>query len=192
MQSSNTPERTTVRFRPDKANASEWQVDKRIFGKFFEMNGKDTYPGIIDDCIANGSFEEWFAKLKKDGANPPWFQRTEVLYRDTPVTPGLAYPWQPAGESAASGVYEQPEGGVHGKKERRRFQRIHVANGEGAVGIMQRVALSDERTLDYMLRCYTRGTGGLKSLNVSLEDKMGTALTVGTIELKAEWTLTCL
>jgi alpha-L-arabinofuranosidase len=166
-------------------NTSHWKIDKRIFGKFFEMNGRDTYPGIIDDCIANGSFELWFSKRKKDGTNLPWTMRTEIMYRDTPQTPGLAYPWEPV--NGQEGVFEQLQGGVHGKPSWKAFQRMKLADGAGRIGIAQRITLPDERTLEYRLQFHARASGALTRLHTALEDKAGVRLTESSVELTENW-----
>ncbi|MCS7461796.1 hypothetical protein N0M98_16700 [Paenibacillus doosanensis] len=174
---------TTV--RTGSAEPSSWYVDKRIFGKFFEMNGRDTYPGIIEDCIANGSFENWFSKRKKDGTNLPWMMRTEIMYRDTPLTPGLAYPWEPAGST--DGAFEQRDGGVHGKQGQKRFQRVKIGEGTGRQGIMQRITLADERTLEYCLRFYARASGAVTRLYTAIEDKAGATFAESSIVLGEQW-----
>lgn len=176
-----------LRVRLDRSpeKTSPWYVDKRIFGKFFEMNGRDTYPGIVEDCIANGSFELWHSKRKKDGTNLPWTMRTEIMYRDTPVTPGLAYPWEPV--NFREGAFEQPEGGIHGKRERRRFQRIAVEGGGERRGIAQRITLADERTLEYRLQLYARASGEQPRLYAALEDKAGQVLAESVLTLSERW-----
>ncbi|MGG1519233.1 hypothetical protein ABE504_27800 [Paenibacillus oryzisoli] len=175
-----------IELNPHAEAASAWHVDKRIFGKFFEMNGKDTYPGIIDDCIANGSFEHWFSKRKKDGTNLPWMMRTEIMYRDAPVIPGLAYPWEPVG--ASEGAYKQLQDGVHGKAGWKTYQRMALAAGAGSVGVAQRITLADERTLAYQLQVYARSTGAKTILHVTIEEPSGAKLSEGTVTLTGEWT----
>lgn len=174
-----------VRVERTAERTSGWTVDKRIFGKFFETNGRDTYPGIVEDCIANGSFEQWHSKRKKDGTNLPWTMRTEIMYRDTPRIPGLAYPWEPAG--GEEGAFAQPDGGIHGKQESKRFQRIHLAEGGERRGIAQRITLADERTLSYRLRLYARASGSEVRLRAALEDKAGESLAESVIELGRDW-----
>ncbi len=175
-----------VRIDRTSGKASEWRIDKRIFGKFFEMNGRDTYPGIVEDCIANGSFERWHSKRKKDGTNLPWTMRTEIMYRDTPVTPGLAYPWEPV--NGVEDSFRQPEGGVHGKEEWKRFQQFSLEGGGDKRGICQRITLADERTQEYRLRLYARASSGSGTrLFASLEDKAGASLCESVEELSAEW-----
>jgi alpha-N-arabinofuranosidase len=174
-----------VRLHTTPEKASQWQIDKRIFGKFFEMNGRDTYPGIIDDCIANGSFEFWFSKRKKDGTNLPWTMRTEIMYRDTPQTPGLAYPWEPVFDQA--GAFEQLQGGVHGKPSWKCYQRIKLTDGVRRRGIMQRITLADEQTLEYRLQFYARVSGACTRLHTALEDKAGVKLSVSSVELTGNW-----
>ncbi|MBB6732599.1 hypothetical protein [Cohnella zeiphila] len=175
----------SVRLDRSPKRTSPWRVDKRIFGKFFEMNGRDTYPGIVEDCIANGSFELWHSKRKKDGTNLPWTMRTEIMYRDTPMTPGLAYPWEPV--NFREGAFAQPEGGIHGKRERMRFQRIAL-EGEGEkLGIAQRITLADERTLEYRLRLYARASGAHSRLCAALEDREGKVLAESVVALGEQW-----
>ncbi|MBD2844013.1 hypothetical protein IDH44_02320 [Paenibacillus sp. IB182496] len=174
-----------VRIERSARSVSEWRVDKRIFGKFFEMNGRDTYPGIVEDCIANGSFEQWHAKRRKDGTNLPWTMRTEVMYRDTPVTPGLAYPWEPV--SARAGTYAQPEGGRHGKSEWKRFQRFALDGTGERRGVAQRITLPDTRTPAYRLQLYARASNPNARLYAALEDQGGTVLAEGVVQLGAAW-----
>lgn len=164
---------------------SGWRVDKNIFGKFFEMNGRDTYPGIVEDCIANGSFEQWYSKRKKDGSNLPWTMRTEVMYRDTPFTSGLAYPWEPI--HFRDGAFEQLEGGLHGKSEWKRFQRFKLFAAGERRGIVQRITLHDERTLEYRLKVYARATSPGAILQAALEDKAGVCLSEKKLRLSTEW-----
>ncbi|QNK58322.1 hypothetical protein [Paenibacillus sp. PAMC21692] len=175
-----------VRIRRAEDSMSRWTVDKRIFGKFFEMNGRDTYPGIIDDCIANGSFERWHSKRRKDGTNLPWTMRTEIMYRDTPVTPGIAYPWEPVNGGAEA--YEQPEGGVHGKQEWKRFQRLKLSAPCDRRGIVQRITLPDERTLAYRATLYARASSPQTRLHIALEDKGGVLMGESVVKLGEEWT----
>jgi len=175
-----------VRVERTAERTSEWTVDKRIFGKFFEMNGRDTYPGIVEDCIANGSFEQWHSKRKKDGTNLPWTMRTEIMYRDTPRIPGLAYPWEPVG--GEDDAFAQPEDGIHGKQEGKRCQRILLTQGCGGRGIAQRITLADERTLSYRLQLHARAfLGSGVRLRAALEDKAGASLAESVMELGADW-----
>lgn len=175
-----------IQLRSDLGAASSWHVDKRIFGKFFEMNGRDTYPGIIDDCIANGSFEHWYSKRKKDGTNLPWTMRTEIMYRDTPLTPGLAYPWEPVG--AGADAYEQLQGGIHGKAGWKTYQRMKLREGTRPVGIAQRITLADERTLVYRLKIYARCSSSPVRLHATIEEMSGAKLSECAVELTSEWT----
>jgi alpha-N-arabinofuranosidase len=174
-----------IHIQPTSEKMSPWQIDKRIFGKFFEMNGKDTYPGIIDDCIANGSFEIWFSKRKKDGTNLPWTMRTEIMYRDVEQTAGLAYPWEPIGEKKEA--FAQLQGGMHGKAGWKSFQRIHLGSSAPTIGIAQRITLADERTLTYKLHLYGRVTGSPTRLHTAIEDKTGVKLSESSIELTENW-----
>lgn len=172
-----------IQSAPEKV--SPWYIDKRIFGKFFETNGRDTYPGIIDDCVANGSFEHWFSKRKKDGTNLPWTMRTEIMYRDVEPTTGLAYPWEPVGD--VTDAFEQLQGGVHGKQGWKTFQRIKLGEGTMSRGIAQRITLADERTLTYRLQLYGRATGSITHLQVAIEDKTGELRSDSRIQLTQEW-----
>lgn len=174
-----------IDIQPAPEKTSPWHIDKRIFGKFFEMNGRDTYPGIIDDCIANGSFEHWFSKRKKDGTNLPWTMRTEIMYRDVEPTTGLAYPWEPVGDAAEA--FEQLQGGVHGKAGWKSFQRIKLGGGATRRGIAQRITLADERTLTYRLQLYARAIGSLTSLQLAIEDKSGGLRSEQRILLSETW-----
>lgn len=174
-----------VRMGRTAERASRWRIDKRIFGKFFEMNGRDTYPGIVEDCIANGSFEQWHSKRRKDGTNLPWTMRTEVMYRDTPLTSGLAYPWEPVQDR--EGAFEQPDGGMHGKQDWKRFQRFKLTGDSVRQGIVQRITLADERTLEYRLQLYARSSHSLTRLYAALEDKEGVSLSESAVQLGTEW-----
>ncbi len=190
-QKMNARRQTAITINPSSANAASWTVDRRIFGKFFEMNGKDTYPGIIDECLANGSFEEWYSRPNADGTQPIWDRRTEILYRDAEPYPGLAYPWEPVGaggqEQDAAIVYSQQNGGVHGKAEQKKFQRITLSGKSPSGGIAQRIALPDQRTRQYRLRLYVRGTATLRSLHVYLKDESGRIMASEQIAFGEQW-----
>jgi alpha-N-arabinofuranosidase len=182
----------TVHVDPDTAKASEWTVDKNIFGKFFEMNGKDTYPGIYAQHLANGSFEEWYTKPRPNGTEPVWWQRSEILYRDTNTYSGIAYPWEPVkrstgSESEGAVNYENTIGGNNGKRDERKIQRIEVTGEAYQGGMKQRIAIPDERTLAYNVEFSVRGEGSLSGLDVRLEDPKGNVLAQQSVDITSEW-----
>jgi alpha-N-arabinofuranosidase len=179
----------------DSGPASDWRVDRRLFGKFFEPNGRDAYPGIVADHVANGSFEVW----NRSG------QRTAVLYPDVDGSDGLAYPWEPVESTGTrSPSFDQPPGGIHGRRAvpdlegspavpeehrpdpagiaRPRFQRIHV---DGAGGARQRTALPDGRTLAYDVRFSVRGD--VDSCTVGLADPAGSVRAQSAVPVTDEW-----
>ena len=148
-------------------------VSPGLLGKFTEMNGREGYPGIYSEHLANGSFEEWYTWPKRTPADDPrWWRRSEVVDRDADAVPGVAYPWQPRREGDARVTFEHESGGVHGRLDdghredahgRRyrepgaRYQRLTL--WEGTAGVRQRVALPDRRTLGYDLSVSVRGVG---------------------------------
>lgn len=172
----------------DPGTKSSWTVARTAFGQFYEVNGRKAFPGIIDQHLSNGSFEQWWVK----GNNPPWYQITTVLYEDIELVPGVAYPWEavPAGAAAAStdGVaFELPAGGVHGRRvdgESPRFQRVRVEDAVG--GVRQRLALPDERTLDYNLGLSVRGTG-VEALAIEVQDRDGSVVAEASLAITGQW-----
>jgi alpha-N-arabinofuranosidase len=185
--------------RIDTENRSDWSVDPRVLGKFTEMNGREAYPGIYSEHLANGSFEEWYTWPKRPREDAPdWWRRTEVIHRDVERNPNVAYPWEPRRNGRV--VFEHLVGGVHGRdgdapprtdtlgREHReppgRFQRITVWEGEGAV--VQRLALPDHRTLEYVLELSVRGDGH-EEVTVSMEDADGAVLARESIPATDGW-----
>lgn len=134
-----------------------WDVDPRVFGRFFEHNGKDAYPGLYAQHLANGSFEAWYAGERGN--------RREVIFEVEPQE-GVAYPWIASGGSAH-------DGGPNGE----RYQRFE---GE----IVQRVAIPHERTLDFDVHLYARGMG---QLIVRIRRPDGSTAAQSIVQIAAEW-----
>jgi alpha-L-arabinofuranosidase len=148
----------------DPSATTDWTINKRIFGKFIEHNGRDAYPGIYSDHVANGSFEVWNTPTAGD--------RTAVLYSETPTYDEIAYPWEPVVEDGSI-AFTQTTGGIHGREAepdlesgegvpanlrptpsgvtQPRYQRISLSNNGATArgGVKQRTALPDDRTLEY-------------------------------------------
>ncbi|PSP83202.1 hypothetical protein BRC83_07465 [Halobacteriales archaeon QS_1_68_17] len=184
-------DRTVVEIRPP-GTAGDWTVDRRLFGKFLEHNGRDAYPGIYADHVTNGSFEVW------NRSGP----RTAALY-DVATYDGVAYPWEPVDGDGAE--YRQVTGGVHGRGLDRaldtsatvpdahrpqpggidapRFQRVAVA---GTAGLRQRTALPDRRTDEYDLSVSVRGAG-IGRLTARIEGADGTVLASGRVPVTGTW-----
>lgn len=158
----------------DPERATRWTVDENIFGKFFEPNGRDAYPGIYAQHLSNSSLEEWYHR-----GNEPWRGRTSILFRDTQEYSGLAYPWEPVGTASYAQV---DRGAAHGNA----FQQILVV-GESRGGIKQRTALPHHRTLGYDLSFTARGEF-VDSLEVSISAGDGD-IVLGTqkVALDKEW-----
>ncbi len=161
-----------INVNPD--DTSSWTINKLVFGKFIEHNGKDAYPGLYAQHLANSSFEDWFSL-----GSEPWQRRTAVLYRDTETYGGLAYPWEPHFDDTSSKA--SLTGGVHGA----RYQRIQVSGGKTG-GIRQRTAIPDRRTKKFVLHLYVRGS--VDSVDVRLETGVGYIADAQTLPLTSEWT----
>jgi len=177
----------------DSTGPSEWSVDERIFGKFLEHNGRDVYPGIYSDHVANGSFEVW------NRTGP----RTAVIF-DVEDHPGVAHGWEPV-ERGGRVSFEHVRGGVHGRRaepdlesgdeiapwnwpwprdvSRPRFQRVHLA---GRGGVSQRTALPDRRTSSYQVSVSVRGEG-IDECSVALSSPDGTTQARTTVPVTGEW-----
>lgn len=164
----------------DPAAASGWTVDPRIFGKVLEHRGRDVYPGIYDQHIANSSFESWPADTEPDG--------DDVLYPDTPRSAGVAYPWQPRavprGESGVPGrpLWSVLPGGLHGQQ----FQRIETQGDGYHAAVVQRVALPDQRTMGYTVRLNVRGASR-GPLLVRLEAPLSEVLAEVRLPITNRW-----
>ncbi|WP_458208956.1 hypothetical protein [Haladaptatus sp. NG-SE-30] len=186
----------------DSSNATDWTINDRIFGKFIEHNGRDAYPGIYSDHVANGSFEVWNIPTAGD--------RTAVLYPGTPTYEEIAYPWEPV-ETAGTIDYVQTPGGIHGREaepdlelgdgvpaDKRptpsgvtnsRFQRIFLTpSGTNSAqgGVKQRTALPDERTLEYVVKFSVRGRQ-INVCNVRLEAPDGSVQTTESVPVTRRW-----
>lgn len=181
----------TVQINPSLTSASTWTVSKDIFGKFLEMNGTQIYPGIYAQYLANGSFEQWYTKPNGTAQTPPWWQRSSIIYRDTPTYKGIAYPWQPvSGTSsiaAAGGVqYSMKGGGVEGAAKNPFFQQIVLTKQTTRAGILQRIALPDKRTRSYNVSFSVKGS--VSSAKVLLEGSTGKVLAQARVSVNGKWT----
>ncbi len=177
-----------------EADGSEWAVDERVFGKFIEHNGRDVYPGLYSDHLANGSFEVW----NRTG------RRTSLLF-DVQEHDGVAHGWEPA-DASGTVAFEQVVGGVHGRRAtpdldwgaevpdwirpsptgvtRPRFQRVHV---DGRGGVRQRTALPDARTFAYEVELSVRGEG-VSACEVELSGPDGATLAGSAVPVGDAWT----
>jgi alpha-N-arabinofuranosidase len=158
----------------DADDRSDWTVSPRIFGAYVEHYGREIYPGIYAEHVANNSFEPWnFEQITHE--------RSRLAYEndDLPEQDGLAYPWQPVGAAD----YETPTGGVHGG-DSPRYQRIAV-DGE-AGGVAQQLPLPDYRTDEYDLSVSVRGEG-VDALTARLTDLDGETLASADIPVTGDW-----
>ena len=174
-------------------------VSLGVLGKFTEMNGREGYPGIYSEHLANGSFEEWYTWPKRTPVDaPPWWRRSEVIDRSVSPAVGVAYPWQPVRGDDTRVAFEHETGGVHGRRADghredvhgrqyreppARYQRLTVR--EGTAGVRQRVALPDSRTLDYDLAVSARGAGLGGELTVELAGADGDVTARATLPFDA-------
>lgn len=182
--------------------ASDWTVEQHVFAKFTEMNGREGYPGIYSEYLANGSFEEWYTWPKRTPAeDPPWWRRSEALYPDVERVPGVAYPWEPTRSESARATFDQGAGGVHGRGEtgrdrtdvhgrtyrepERRYQRVTI--WEGRAGVAQRTAIPDRRTDEFEVAVSVRGEGLETDCRVRLTTLDGTVLAETTVPVEADW-----
>ena len=180
---------------------SDWTVSPSVFGKFTEMNAREGYPGIYSEHVANGSFEEWYTWPKRTPEDDPaWWRRSELLYRDTEPYPDVAYPWEPILDEGDRATFEHPVGGrhgrdsgtnhedVHGRPYREpepRYQRITV--WDGRAGVRQRLALPDERVLEYDLAFDVRGSGLGERCEVAMTGPDGRVHASETVGFEEGW-----
>ncbi len=167
-----SPPDMTISVNP--GDTSSWTIDEKIFGKFIEHNGKDVYPGLYSQHLANSSFERWYHQ-----GNEPWQTRTAILYQNTPEHDNLPYPWELQRDAPSS--MEHLSGGNHSE----RFQRIQVT-GDSPGGIRQRTVLPDQRTLAYDVHLYSRGT--IDSAKIRLETVTGEVLLSKSLAIDTVWT----
>ncbi|WP_435156862.1 hypothetical protein [Haladaptatus sp. DFWS20] len=193
---------STAMISVDSSSATDWTINDRIFGKFIEHNGRDAYPGIYSDHVANGSFEVWNTPTAGD--------RTAVLYPETATYEGIAYPWEPV-ETAGNIDFVQNTGGGHGREaepdlefgdgvpaDKRpspsgvtqpRYQRVLLtpngsSNPQG--GVKQRTALPDERTLEYVVEFSIRGRQ-ISACDVQLEAADGSVQIAESVPVTRNW-----
>jgi hypothetical protein len=163
-----------VKIKISPQNVEEWTIDKNIFGKFFEPNGRDTYPGFISQHLANGSFEPW------NEINNRHF-RTEIIFDDIERSGVIAYPWQYDNEGRA--WFELVEKGEHG----RYFQKVINTKESKKVSIYQRTALPDERTKEYQVKLLARADSSNTLLNISITNSERQELANEVVLLTNEW-----
>lgn len=180
----------------DSSHPEPWLVDRCILGRFTEHNGRDLYPAVFAQHVANPAFATWFTFPFQNGGAPSttwypvppepgpgvptWFNRTEISHRGQRPHPGLAYPWQPAGRNAE---FTHVDGGRRGGPEAR-FQRIEL---DGAGGISQLLPLPDRRTLEYIATVSLRTRGDLTALRLELRDHAGDVRATATVPDTSSW-----
>jgi alpha-N-arabinofuranosidase len=153
---------------------SSWAVSPYIFGRFFELNGRDAYPGFISQHLANSSFEPW-SSLKNNHL------RDEIIFKDVQKKDNIAYPWE--FNSSSRAWFKLVPGGKHGEY----FQRIiHSAEGK-PVSFFQKTVLPDKRTLTYNITFFARSVGDELPLQLALTDADQLTLADSTIQLSGEW-----
>lgn len=165
----------------DPARHSTWQIDKLIFGRFSEHHGRDIYPGIYDQHIANGSFENW--------DHPYTELKAELLYPEITPTRNVAYPWEPwvdlkSGFSADSKTTWSIERG--GSPRGELFQRVTVGGAGNNSGVYQRLALPDKRAQEYKLSFQVRGSG-IEQCNVAILTSLKRLAAKATIPVTEQW-----
>ncbi len=164
----------TISVNPD--DTSSWTIDEKIYGKFIEHNGKDVYPGLYAQHLANSSFERWFHL-----GDQIWQKRTAVLYQNTPNTDGIAYPWEPDPYDNSTKEMRTEDSVAHANH----YQRIEVSGGNRG-GVRQRTALPDQRTQVYKFHMFTRGT--IDSASIRLESLLGDEVYVSkTVAIDSTW-----
>lgn len=153
---------------------SSWSVSPYIFGRFFELNGRDAYPGFISQHLANSSFELWNTLNNHH-------VRDEVIFLDVSKIDNIAYPWESNSDRKA--WFKQVPNGVHGKY----FQRIINAVEGNKVSFFQKTAIPDKRTLTYNISFFARSVGDELDLQVALSDADHRVLSDSSIALSGEW-----
>ena len=148
-------------------NTTPASVDRMLYGRFFEHHGGAVYPGIDEQYIINTSFEKYYKK-GEDSPTPrndinPW-----LVFRDVKPTEGVAYPWEPFGDTAK----------VQFSLDSQAFnsqtsQKIVTTSTGGDAGIRQRIALPDYRVDRYPVTLYARTTNGAGEIEVSLKACQG-------------------
>ncbi|MFD1511910.1 hypothetical protein [Halomarina rubra] len=189
-----TDDETVITFADDGGGSPT--VSPGLLGKFTEMNGREGYPGLYSEHLANGSFEEWYTWPKRTPDDDPrWWRRSEIVDREADSVAGVAYPWQPIRSDDTRVTFEHEVGGVHGRHDDCHREDVHgrqyreppgryqrVTLWSGAAGVRQRLALPDRRTPEYDLSVSVRGTG--------LDGTVTVALTGADGDVRSETTLT--
>lgn len=169
-----------VKIKVSTDQLSSWSIDKNIFGKFFELNGRDGYPGFVSSHLANGSFEQW-NEINNDHL------RTEILFKDVERLGFVAYPWEVESreqlESQGKKWFEMVEDGKHG----RFFQKIINFEDGKSVSLFQKTALPDERTKDYVVSFLARADSPDTKIKISLKDHEMEVLTSEEVEIDNDW-----
>lgn len=163
-----------VRISVDPDTKSSWSVSPYIFGRFFELNGRDAYPGFISQHLANSSFEPW-GTLKNNHL------RDEIIFRDVPEKDNVAYPWEIKSNSRA--WFKLVASGKHGQY----FQRIINSTEGNQVSFFQKTALPDKRTLTYNISFFARSVDDELPLQLALTDADQLTLADSTIQLSGKW-----
>jgi len=150
--------------RIDTNNASDWVIDKWLYGRFFEHHGTDVYPGIYAQYIVNTSFEKYYHKTE-DSPTPiadinPW-----LVFGDIKPTPGIAEPWEPYNMHAGC-RYSPSDDCVNSQIS----QKIVNTSKGSFAGVKQRLAISDYRCAEYRFRFYAKSVEGTKQIEVRLVD----------------------
>ncbi|MEH0152865.1 hypothetical protein V6R21_01900 [Limibacter armeniacum] len=157
----------------DTGKVSKAKVSPLIFGRFFELNGRDAYPGFVSQHLANGSFEHWNERNNDH-------IRDELLFRDIPIQHNVAYPWQVSAEGKSRPAIIT--NGKHGHD----FQRLINLTAGNQVTLSQRTATPDQRTLSYDIRFWAR-SNRTANLKVSLQSADSLVVAAEQVKLSADW-----
>lgn len=163
-----------IKIAVDLDAKSSQPVSPYLFGRFFELNGRDAYPGFISQHLANGSFEQWNLINNRH-------VRDEIIFKEVEHEGNVAYPWQQ--ESAGRAWFALVANGVHGKY----FQRIINPKSDNEITFYQKTALPDQRTLNYKLEFYCRSNEDGISLNVGLAESNNKLQDFKEVELSVDW-----
>ncbi|MBQ9893555.1 MAG: hypothetical protein IJM35_10425 [Bacteroidales bacterium] len=143
----------TVRVTLKPAGAT---VNPLLMSSYSELHGGDLVPGIYEQYVLNPSLEPWY----RDGKD----EKSELIFRDTPEYPGVAYPWEV----------------LHLKGDARlelsgdcvntaHSQRVTVATG-AKVRLFQKIPLPLYRVDTYKLTFYAKSDSGKPRMKVRLMD----------------------
>ena len=152
---------------------SSWKISPYIFGRFFELNGRDSYPGFVSQHIANGSFEQWNEFNNRH-------IRDEIIFREVEPVGNVAYPWQSVSDGRV--WFSLVANGVHGTY----FQRIKNPEAN-SVSLYQKTALPDERIQTYDISFYAKANENDISLIVSLKLTENSKQSNTKLQLSDQW-----